>query len=460
MYSAAALATLSLFAAVRGQQVGTSQTETHPKMSWKQCTGSGSCTSQSGSITIDSNWRWTHVTGGYTNCYTGNTWNTTICPDGATCAKNCAIDGADYSSTYGITAGSDALTLKFVTKGSYSTNIGSRTYLMASSGDKYQMFNLVGKEFTFDADVSQLPCGLNGALYFVEMSADGGLSKFSTNKAGAKYGTGYCDAQCPHDIKWINGEANADSWSPSQNDQNAGSGKYGSCCAEMDIWEANSVSTAYTPHPCSSTGQTRCSGLDCGDDPDNTHPTARYEGLCDKDGCDFNSYRMGVTNFYGKGMTIDTSSKFTVVTQFIGSGSGLTEIKRFYVQGGKTVANSQSTVSGVTGNSITDAFCDAQKTAFGDTNSFKTKGGLGGIGAAMARGMVLVMSLWDDHSVNMLWLDSAYPTDVDATKPGVSRGTCATGSGKPTDVESASASAQVIYSNIRFGDINSTFTAS
>merc|ERR1719397_465840 len=27
---------------------------------------------------------------------------------------------------------------------------------------------------------------------------------------GAKFGTGYCDAQCPHDIKWMDGEANVD----------------------------------------------------------------------------------------------------------------------------------------------------------------------------------------------------------------------------------------------------------
>ena len=38
------------------------------------------------------------------------------------------------------------------------------------------------REFTFDVDVSQLPCGLNGALYFVEMDKDGGKSKFPTNK--------------------------------------------------------------------------------------------------------------------------------------------------------------------------------------------------------------------------------------------------------------------------------------
>ena len=73
------------------------------------------------------------------------------------------------------------------------------------STTNYQMFNPLGMEFTFDVDVSQLPCGLNGALYFSEMDADGGLSKYANNKAGAKYGTGYCDSQCPRDIKFING---------------------------------------------------------------------------------------------------------------------------------------------------------------------------------------------------------------------------------------------------------------
>ena len=44
------------------------------------------------------------------------------------------------------------------------------------------MFYLLNREFTFDVDVSQLDCGLNGALYFVEMDADGGKSEHSTNK--------------------------------------------------------------------------------------------------------------------------------------------------------------------------------------------------------------------------------------------------------------------------------------
>lgn len=199
-------ALLSLLAAgATAQQVGTLTTETHPAMPIQSCTAAGSCTTLSTTVTLDANWRWLHSTSGYDNCYTGNSWNSTYCPDGATCASKCAVDGADYSGTYGVTASGGALTLKFVTAGTYGKNIGSRLYLMASES-KYQMFKLLNKEFTFDVDVSKLPCGLNGALYLVEMDEDGGLSKYPTNKAGAKYGTGYCDTQCPHDIKFINGE--------------------------------------------------------------------------------------------------------------------------------------------------------------------------------------------------------------------------------------------------------------
>lgn len=196
------LALSSLLVAARAQLAGTNTAETHPALTVSKCTASG-CTTSAQSITIDANWRWLHISTGYTNCYTGNTWNATVCPDATTCAQNCALDGADYSGTYGITTTGNALKLNFVTTGT-NTNVGSRTYLMASD-TQYQMFQLMGQEFTFDVDVSNLPCGLNGALYFTEMDADGGLSKFTTNKAGAKYGTGYCDAQCPQDLKFING---------------------------------------------------------------------------------------------------------------------------------------------------------------------------------------------------------------------------------------------------------------
>ena len=205
MRSFAVFAFFSLLGLVFGQQVGILTTETQPSLSWSKCTNSGGCTAQSGGVVIDANWRWLHSIHDSTNCYTGNTWNTALCPDPATCAANCALDGADYAGTYGVTTSGDAITLKFVTQGPYSKNIGSRLYLTASP-TSYEMFMLKNQEFSFDVDVSNLPCGLNGALYFAEMDADGGMAKYPTNKAGAKYGTGYCDAQCPHDIKFINGE--------------------------------------------------------------------------------------------------------------------------------------------------------------------------------------------------------------------------------------------------------------
>lgn len=68
-----ALALLSLLAAVKAQQVGTQQSETHPKITWSKCTGSGgSCTSTNAEVVIDSNWRWLHSTKGTDNCYDGN----------------------------------------------------------------------------------------------------------------------------------------------------------------------------------------------------------------------------------------------------------------------------------------------------------------------------------------------------------------------------------------------------
>jgi cellulose 1,4-beta-cellobiosidase len=152
----------------------------------------------------------------------------------------------------------------------------------------------------------------------------------------------------------------------------------------MDIWESNSQANALTPHTCTITGQYRCSGTQCGDDSAGQRYLAtislslfsfllfssllflvdlplsfgflfRYSGVCDKDGCDFNPYRMGVHNFFGVGssFTIDTSKvslfqlvssyfswnsfqPFTVVTQFLtsnGQDSGtLNQINRLYVQ--------------------------------------------------------------------------------------------------------------------------------
>ncbi|KAJ7594340.1 cellulase CEL7A [Mycena floridula] len=448
MYRSGLLIIAALLPVALSQLAGTNVAENHPSLTWQKCTGTGgtSCTTQSSSIVLDANWRWLHQgIRGVAESHAGNTWDATACPDGKTCAANCALDG-ESMGTYGITTSGNALTMKFVTT-SQQKNIGSRVYLLApGSQTAYQTFNFNNQEFVR----AFLPCGLNGALYFSQMDADGGVAKSGgANKAGPKYGTGYCDAQCPRDIKFINGVANSAGWVASPNDTNAGTGTMGSCCPEMDVWV--SISSAYTPHPCTTLGQSTCTGTTCSA-PNST------QGTCDQAGCDFNSYRMGDTSFYGPGLTVDTTQKITVVTQFIGS---ITSIRRFYVQNGKVIPNSMSTIAGkcATGNEISDSFCAAQKTAFGDTNTFAQKGGLATMSKAASAGMVLVMSIWDDHAANMLWLDAPYPPTKAASSPGVTRGTCSPSSGAPTDVEANSPNAQVIYSNIRFGPIGSTFNA-
>lgn len=169
MISASTLAAiLALGQGVLGQQAGTSTAEVHPSMSYQKCTSSGQCTTVNTQIVLDANWRWLHSTSGYTNCYTGNTFDTSLCPDNVACAANCALDGAgmliqisarpladsgvltDYTGTYGIQASGNSVSLKL----KQGNNVGSRVYLL--NGDKYEIFKLKNNEFTFDVDVSQL----------------------------------------------------------------------------------------------------------------------------------------------------------------------------------------------------------------------------------------------------------------------------------------------------------------
>ncbi|KAG6906829.1 hypothetical protein DXG01_011789 [Tephrocybe rancida] len=350
------------------------------------------------------------------------TWDKTLCPDGAACAINCALDGADYSGVYGVTSG-DALTHKFITNGA-NTNVGSRLCLLNSESS-------TSSSSTFDVEVSDLPCGLTVALYFSEMDADGRFAKHSINKASAK-----------PTLSNFHFQANSVAGNGSSAGSNSGTNNYSACGNEMDIWLpalpvpalSPASSAALTPPAVPSTAT-----------PPSAIPT------------------VGDKTFYRPGLKVNTSKKFTAVTQFISSSGtatvDLTEIRRLYVQNGIVIQNSKTVIPGLDSyDSITGAYCDAQKTAFGDTKQFQAKGGLTAMGKAAKNGMVLVLPVRDDHAVDMLWLDSTYPTDASASTPGVGRGTCATSSGTPTDVETDARNSSVTYSNIRFGEIGSTCT--
>jgi len=438
-------AALPLMGVAMGQQVGKEQTETHPKMSWKKCTGKGSCTTVNAEVVIDANWRWLHTSDGK-NCYDGNEW-TDACSTATDCASKCALEGANYGTTYGASTSGDALTLKFVTEHEYGTNIGSRFYLMNGSS-KYQMFTLMNNEFTFDVDLSTVECGLNSALYLIAMDEDGGMAKYSGNKAGAKYGTGYCDAQCARDLKFVGGKANVEGWRKSSNDANAGVGPLGGCCAEIDVWESNAYAYAFTPHACGDNKYHVCETDGCG----GTYSEDRFAGDCDANGCDYSPYRMGNPDFYGKGKTVDTNRKFTVVSRFEPN-----KLTQYFVQDGQKFEVPAPTVAGVPQDSsaITPEFCTAQFKAFDDRDRFAEVGGFDQLNDALRVPMVLAMSIWDDHYANMLWLDSVYPPEK-AGQPGAERGPCSPDSGVPSEVEAEFPNSRVIYSNIRFGPIGST----
>lgn len=276
------------------------------------------------------------------------------------------------------------------------------------------------------------------------MDKDGGKAKYNaTNKAGAAYGVGYCDAQCPKDIKYIQGKANAD-WAS------------GTCCAEIDLWEANKWATAFTAHPCNTTGNYKCTGAAC-----ETH--------CDKPGCDINPYRNGNKTFYGPStstnkFTVDTTQPFTVVTRFYthnGLDNGtLVNITRYYIQNGKKIDNPQNNYSSATSpkySHISDTSCKNQMSYFKAVNTFASHGAMARLNTSLTNGVVLVLSLWDDNFAKMLWLDSVYPVGGSTTIPGNLRGPCPTSSGDPNTLRNTVPNAYVKYSNIKFGKIGTTY---
>ena len=128
---------------------------------------------------------------------------------------------------------------------------GPRVYLIEEDGvDKNHMFMLKNQEFTFDVELSRMPCGFNAALYFVGMTE---------NQGGAENGTNYCDAQAVA----------------------------GTFCSEMDIMEANTEAQQYTTHACvDACGSFSATAPEC-------KGTGSPSTVCDQSGCGLNPFRCG-----------------------------------------------------------------------------------------------------------------------------------------------------------------------
>merc|ERR1711907_655052 len=329
-----------------------------------------------------------------------------------------------------------------------SINVGTRLFI--TEGEEYKQFELLGKEVSITVDMSETECGLNGAIYLVEMDPKGDKG-VGDNNAGALYGTGYCDAQCPRDLKWIKGKANIKpKWVPNQKDpmKNIGEGGRGICCAELDLWEANKMSMQLALHPMNNDdSQTVCyEEAECG----SQKAGQRDVGPTDRNGCYLNPYFFGHKKFYGPGSsyTINTMKPFTIVTEFQSDSTGkhLHGMYQYFYQDGKKIEFPDFGYG--SGNSMTQTFCDKMFKDKNDAPYFTNNGGMKKFSEAVERGMTFVVSFWDDMATNMNWLDSG------------ERGVCDPSDGDPKNLREKHPDASFAVRHMRWGPIGSTHKAS
>eukprot|EP00442_Polarella_glacialis_P058969 CAMPEP_0115151884 /NCGR_PEP_ID=MMETSP0227-20121206/65852_1 /TAXON_ID=89957 /ORGANISM="Polarella glacialis, Strain CCMP 1383" /LENGTH=581 /DNA_ID=CAMNT_0002562429 /DNA_START=55 /DNA_END=1800 /DNA_ORIENTATION=- len=334
-------------------------------------------------VVLDAGWRWTYD-GAKKSC-------DPAILDGRG-MELCFLQGLrdeQYEKNYGIMVGDpflDAVTLRYAAKGQYNTkpNYGQRVYITDTTG--YHLFKPMGGELAFTVDLSQVPAGMNAAVYLVSMDALGHLGTSQPtgiiNDAGWKRGVGYCDAQCPTDVNFVQGQG-----------FNVGN-KLASCCPEMDLFEANRFTTAMTAHPCK-----LASGHVC-----DTSVNPDCQASCDKEGADVNPFRFG-----GPGNALfellDLTKPVRVRTFFQtddGSSTGkLVAIEQVFEQDHSRGIKSFAM-------NLTDESAAKSKKHFGAVNMFgETYGGLEQMGKALELGMVMVLALWSQEGEgNMNWLDS------------------------------------------------------
>jgi cellulase len=201
----------------------------------------------------------------------------------------------------------------------------------------------------------------------------------------------------------------------------------------MDIWEANSRAVHIAPHPCNVEGLYECDGEEC-----------EYDGICDKDGCAYNPWRFDNYESYGLGLAVDTTRPFTVISQYPADEDGnLAAYVRMYIQDGKLIEMGAVNVTDLPQqNYLDDTLCEAT-----GAERYFDLGATKGMGEAMERGMVLAMSVWWDEGGFMQWLD------------GGEAGPCNETEGDPAVIREKQPDTEVTFSNIKWGEIGSTFNA-
>jgi len=185
------------------------------------------------------------------------------------------------TSMGGMSVSGSALTVKHSYRGYFA-----KTCVNAFEPTVFKSYNFLDGSITFTADLSQVGCACNAALYLVAMPA------YNSNQQPdpTKCGDYYCDA---NDVCGL--------W-----------------CPEMDLFEANNRAMQVTPHKCDT-------------------PQGKFYPHCDGGGCGINTYKTNPNGYgYGTQYTINTQLPFVVSISFITSNNVLSEIHTVISQNGKT----------------------------------------------------------------------------------------------------------------------------
>jgi hypothetical protein len=94
---------------------------------------------------------------------------------------------------------------------------------------------------------------------------------------------------------------------------------------------------------------------------------------------------------------LDSSKPITVTTRFLVNDEGELD----------TIEQKFSTFPYETSHRQDDESVAAQKELYDEDNTFSEQyGGMSQMGAALKKGMVMILSIWSDSDANMNWLDS------------------------------------------------------
>ncbi|KAJ4161916.1 hypothetical protein BFJ63_vAg13185 [Fusarium oxysporum f. sp. narcissi] len=428
--SRAILLGASLFASGYAQWPCGNIEEKHPPLTWYHC-DQKPCQKFYGAVVLDSTLRETNCCAGSFNI---KDLHRTDCKkkDKDTCPVDCCIEGADYQA-HGISTDDTSLTLDLGASAPHTPKDLIRVFALKED-ERYLAPRLIDQrdsEYTFDLEIRNVPSGYKARVSLNWMWPDGGKSEAKGDKAGARYGTGYCDATCDLGQRFVEGRANYDGWVPSKHDPKLGKGRLGACCASFVLWEGNIESTDFSFSPCLPPWYHTCKDEKC-------------STRCFAFGCSWNPNGNRQKPFFGPGPTntIDSTKKFSVVNQWFAQQTPrviaiLKTRATYYIQDGKLYRSAPSDYrpNGALFNTMNKGFCKKMASDFKWGKRWRRAGTWWQRGRGNQYMMVPVFSLFRDREY-----DKIYRLEND---------------GKEFDDLPRNAS--VTFSNFRIGTINQTF---